>query len=158
MVINMRTIEEAKKFVEQEVCRVFHAISHSHKYPRIEYVKVYSWYGSTNRDKWRIKFSEPFIAANKDDDYILQQLVRHEVCHLFVDGHKAAFKTICKSIGCDLSGARCELDYNRPEERFVATCACGNKITKMQIPKIQYICKACGTKLKFEPNPLYNQF
>ncbi len=154
----MRTIEEAKEFIEHDIRTIYHKICHHTNYPRIEYVRAFSWFGSTNQDLWRIKLSEPFVVANKDDDYVLQQLARHEVCHLFIFDHSAAFKKLCTSVGCELSGTNFHTDYVHPEERYIGACLCGYKHMRMRIPKEQRTCLICGDKIIFKPNPLYNQF
>lgn len=152
----MRTIEEAKKFIEFDARNTFYKICRRRDcYPQFTYKKSYSWYGSTNQDLWRIQFSLPFILVNKDNDYVLQQLARHEVCHLFVHNHGPAFKRICASVGCELSGAKFTITHNCPEEKYTATCSCGTPHMRMKPVKERKICKVCGDELFFKLNPLY---
>ncbi len=66
---------------------------------KVEFINTISLWGQHVVAKNLIRFSKPFIEANKDNKKVLEELAIHECCHIKHQNHGRYFKILCKSFG-----------------------------------------------------------
>ena len=122
--------------------------------PDIKWTKSTHILGASCQQYNYLKFSEPFIKANLDNERCLEVLVIHEVCHLAVPKHNADFKRLCRQFGNDVpSGTGFEFPgYHAPAANYYARCSkCGQEYTRMRAPSPSHVrcCIRCDTVLEY---------